>query len=426
MLSLTIQINYEFDTSDFFNTQAKKDAMQTVANQVAATINDHLAAIVPSGTNIWTAAFVDPSSGAGREVNNLVVPADTLIVYVGGQALPSGVGAEAGPGTSAPYSTVPVTPGEDPAYEAWSATVTQRGKSQPPGPAAPVFAPWGGSISFNTAAQFDFGSGAQTPPGEISFNPVFNFAAVAWHELGHVLGIGLAPTWQRYVTPGGFVGPNAEAAYGGPVPLQPGGGHWAAGLVFDGTLDLMDGGGDSATVTSSGTVPLDPVFSRLDYAALEDIGWVVQPPAMAAVIPQATGIVSVTHSRKGITSITIGFNEALEPGSADNRGLYSVLEGVKKQEDGLQQGRHHQEHQLRRQQSHRGDQACQGLQGYGACDGRSRHRRRRRCLEQQRIFGGRQVEMTTSRRMALSMISISRRRECVLEEVRWTLGAIYG
>ena len=80
----------------------------------------------------------------------------------------------------------------------------------------------------------------------------------------------------------------------------------------------------------SGSVPLDPVFSWLDYAALEDIGWVVQPPAMAAVIPQATGIVSVTHSRKGITSITIGFNEALEPGSADNRGLYSVLEGVKK------------------------------------------------------------------------------------------------
>ena len=141
MLSLTIQINYEFDTNDFFNTQAKKDAMQTVANQVAATINDHLAAIVPSGTNIWTAAFVDPSSGADREVNNLVVPADTLLVYVGGQALPFGVGAEAGPGTSAPYSTVPVTPGEDPAYEAWSATVTQRGKSQPPGPTAPALRP---------------------------------------------------------------------------------------------------------------------------------------------------------------------------------------------------------------------------------------------------------------------------------------------
>ena len=330
MLSLTIQINYDFDTDNFFNTQAKKDAMQTVANQVAATINDHLAAIVPSGPNIWTATFVDPSTGADREVNNLVVPADTLIVYVGGQALPLDVGAEADPGTSAPSSTVPVTPGVDPAFEAWSATVTQRGKSQPPGPTAPVFAPWGGSISFSTAEQFDFGTGVQTPPGEISFTPPLNFAAVAWHELGHVLGIGSAPTWERYVTPGGFTGPNAEAAYGGPVPLQPGGGHWAAGLISGGTLDLMDGGGDSATATNAGALPSDPVFSSLDYAALEDIGWVVQPPAMAAIIPQATGIVSVTHSRKGITSITIGFNEALEPGSADNRGLYSVLEGVKR------------------------------------------------------------------------------------------------
>ncbi len=329
LLSLSIEINYDFDTNHFFDTQAKKDSMQAVANQVAATLNDHLAAIVPSGTNTWSASFIDPSTGADREVANLVVPADTLIVYVGGRNLGLSVAGAAGPGVSAPSSTVPVTPGEDPAYESWSETVTQRGKPQPIGPVTTAFAPWGGSISFSTAEQFNFGAAAPAPPGVISFNPPQNFAQVAWHELGHVLGIGSAPTWERFVTPGGFAGPNAEAVYGGPVPLEPGGGHWAAGVVVDGTLDLMDGGGDGETQATSGTTPRNTVFSRLDYAALEDIGWLVQPPVTAA-IPQATGIVSVKKSKKGVTTITIGFNEALDPGSADNVSLYKVLEGVKK------------------------------------------------------------------------------------------------
>ena len=232
---------------------------------------------------------------------------------------------------------------------------------------------WGGSISFTTAEQFDFGSGVQSPPGEISFNPPQNFAAVAWHELGHVLGIGLALTWQRYVSPGGFTGPNAEAVYGGPVPLQPGGSHWAAGLVFGGTLDLMDGGGDSVTATKSGMVSLNTVFSRLDYAALEDIGWVVQPPAMA-VVPRATGIVSVKHARQGVTAITIAFNEALNPASADNLRLYSAFRRRKAaQEDGLQQVSRDQKRQLQRQRSRRDDQACQASKRHAAFDRRNRH-----------------------------------------------------
>ena len=57
MLSLSIQINYDYDTNDFFDTQAKKNAMQAVADQVAATINDHLEAVGPVGS---------PGAGRGR------------------------------------------------------------------------------------------------------------------------------------------------------------------------------------------------------------------------------------------------------------------------------------------------------------------------------------------------------------------------
>ena len=55
---------------------------------------------------------------------------------------------------------------------------------------------------------------------------------------------------------------------------------------------------------------------------------VVTPPPPFA--PYATGIVSLKQSKKGLMTITIGFNEALSAASADNPGLYSVLGAVKK------------------------------------------------------------------------------------------------
>ena len=38
----------------------------------------------------------------------------------------------------------------------------------------------------------------------------------------------------------------------------------------------------------------------------------------------------MAHTKKGLTSITLAFNEALSAGSANRPALYSVLAGVKK------------------------------------------------------------------------------------------------
>jgi hypothetical protein len=46
--------------------------------------------------------------------------------------------------------------------------------------------------------------------------------------------------------------------------------------------------------------------------------------------PAVTGVVSVTHSMKGITQIILGFSEDLIPGSATNRRFFSVAVGAKK------------------------------------------------------------------------------------------------
>ncbi len=42
------------------------------------------------------------------------------------------------------------------------------------------------------------------------------------------------------------------------------------------------------------------------------------------------GTPTVANSRKGITAVSVGFSQPLEPGSAENPGLYQVLAGVKK------------------------------------------------------------------------------------------------
>jgi hypothetical protein len=57
--------------------------------------------------------------------------------------------------------------------------------------------------------------------------------------------------------------------------------------------------------------------------ATSKIGQVVPPPGL-------TGFVSVTHRRKSITAIVLGFDESLVPASADTRTFYSLAGGVKK------------------------------------------------------------------------------------------------
>jgi hypothetical protein len=257
LLSLAIEIRYDYDTSHFFDTQAKRDLMQQVADQVGAALNSQLAAISPSGSNTWTANFVDPTTGQARAIDNLAVPADALIVYVGGRALS---GSESGQNnTLVVSSSAPPTPFEQQAESRGNPGVL----ADPP----TAYAPWGGSISFdNSHTGWYFGQDlSKIGPTQV------DFVTVATHELTHLLGIGTSPVWQHLATPGGFIGPNAEALNGGkPLPLNAGLDHWNDGTASDGTWALMD----PASTTGRRTA-----LSDLDYAGLEDIGWSVSPPS---------------------------------------------------------------------------------------------------------------------------------------------------
>jgi len=96
VLSLNIAFDYSYDSTGFFNTQAKKDLLQAAANSIAGAVGNTLSAITPGGGNTWSPDFFNPSN-PGQDVTlvNPSVPANTIVIYVGAGGLG---GTEAGLG----------------------------------------------------------------------------------------------------------------------------------------------------------------------------------------------------------------------------------------------------------------------------------------------------------------------------------------
>jgi len=259
--AVLIQLDYSRDTSGFFNNAEARATLERVATDIGNTLTTNLSAIAPGGGNTWTASFFDPSTGATVNLSNLSVGANTLRLFVGARNLP---GSTAGVGGFGGYSMS--------GSQAWMSVVQNRGTAG--------FAPWGGSISFDTTQNWHFGTTtAGLDPNEL------DFYSVAAHELGHVLGIGTAPRWNALRAGGTFRGANAMAAYGGAVPLSADGSHWADGVTSNGQHTSYD--------------PILPLGQRvghtaLDAAALRDLGWnaggaALPPPAppQFATVPLA-------------------------------------------------------------------------------------------------------------------------------------------
>src|SRR5262249_50274118 len=155
----------------------------------------------------------NPAGGGTIQIPNLAVPADTLIVFVGGGSLGGG---EAG------YASSSFSYWGD---QAWNDLVRGRGQAGallPAGSQTDV-GPWGGSISFDASKNWYFGVASAVPAGQL------DFYSVAQHELGHLLGISVDFTaagtpgtnsWTNRIVNHMFTGPAAEALFGGPVPTD--------------------------------------------------------------------------------------------------------------------------------------------------------------------------------------------------------------
>jgi hypothetical protein len=271
LMSVTIQIDYSLDANNFFDTQAKKDLLQLAANNLASHLNDSLAAITPGGGNHWNMVIVNPATGDQQSLSDPSIAADTVLVFAGGRDLSGGgelgVGGPAGFNASGSQNFLNI--------------VTARGEAGALLATPTDFGSPGGTVTFSTTANWFFGAddSAQT-------NSQNDFLSVAEHELGHLLGFGTAESWTSLVDGNGdFTGAASAAENGGDlVPVSPDGGHFASGTFS---------GGQEVAMSPTLTTGTRKLFTPLDFAGLDDLGWDVvndftAPTAVAAAIPTLT------------------------------------------------------------------------------------------------------------------------------------------
>lgn len=263
--ALIVTFNYDFDSLDFFDPGtadglAARAALEEAGDFFESRLSDNLSEIAPGGFNTWTAGFTHPGTGVAASVLDLEVAAEQIIIYAGARDLGGSTLGIVGPGSFSVAGT-----------QAFVDIVSARGQG------AVDFGPWGGGLAMNSTSSWYFGIGS-LPPGGTN-----DFFSTALHEIGHILGIGTADSWDDMIVAGEFTGTASVAAFGANVPLQPVSfAHWAAG-----TSSTVAGGSESY-ITNPGAaeeVAFDPnltvasckLVTDLDLAGLSDIGWQVVP-----------------------------------------------------------------------------------------------------------------------------------------------------
>lgn len=284
--AISLLFDYTYDSLGFFggsNTN-RRDTLEAAGSFFETYLNDDLleldAANSDNPLNTWAARFTDPSDGSSiRAITNLVVPSDTLTIFVGARDLPGTTIGQGGPGGVWVYGTA-----------SWLETVIARGESGALGPVTNDFGPWGGALSFDSAVEWYFDDDVSTLEAFPSLN---DFYSVAIHELAHLFGFGLAPSFNRLVSELTFTGTAAVAEYGGAVPMY-NSGHWltnAMSSVFGG-LNPQEAAMDPDLLTGT-----RKYFTDLDAAALTDLGWTLLIPEPRAV-PAILGLLCVLAMRR--------------------------------------------------------------------------------------------------------------------------------
>jgi hypothetical protein len=266
-LPMTVQFlfDYSLDTQGFFNDSARRSALSQAGHMLADRFDDALAAISPSGTNRWTPFVAHPGSGNKVNISRTNIPANTIVIYAGARNLP-GTLAIGGTGGFSATGT-----------QSWFNTIKGRGQSGALLATPTDVAPWGGSLTFDSAGvDWNFST---TSIGLTSGKT--DFISVAMHELAHVMGAGLSGSWKRLVSGSNFVGAKASAANGGPVPLTGDRAHFKEGLKSHKIEVALD---------PSLTTGTRKFFSNVDYAALLDIGW--KSDGRDDTIPRAPHVLS--------------------------------------------------------------------------------------------------------------------------------------
>ena len=267
--SVSVRLDYSYDTTGFFNAPARRAVLEHAAAQIAPRLQDSLAPIAPAGVNTWQAQFYNPGTRATVTLNNPAIGQDEVVIYIG--AAPLG-GSELGLTTSGGYTAT--------GTKGWLDVIKARGQAGALATPKTDFATWGGMITFDSTAKWN-------APGTDPTASQYDFESVALHEMMHVFGFGLGePAFTRNVVGGVFTGPSVVAANGGAGVRTEGSppDHFAPGTNYRGQESPMQ-------------PSLAPGISRhltpLDYAALNDVGWNVSGSAPASTPVVTTPAVTV-------------------------------------------------------------------------------------------------------------------------------------
>lgn len=254
--AVSITFDYRFDTHSFFASPERRGVLEQAGSDLAGLFGDDLEPIIAAGSNTWTARFTNPSSGTAASVANLVVPRDSLVVFVGARDLGSGTLGFASPGTASVTGT-----------REWFDTIQYRGELGAAESPASDFGPWGGFASFHLDTDWYFDILLDDlVPSDV------DFYSVAVHELLHVMGFGLSSSWRDQISIGRFTGDNAVGSFGGLIRLSSEHEHW-----LEGTLGSANGQPQEALMTPLLPTGQRVLLTELDRAGLQDVGWVLVP-----------------------------------------------------------------------------------------------------------------------------------------------------
>lgn len=247
--AINIEFDYTYDSGNFFSA-SHRDIMDSVAQEIGSRITDSLAAISSGSGNFYQAGVNLVADGGLLLTDPISVAEDTIRVYVGAKALGGTTLGEGGGGFNAGNT------------QDFIDFVKTRGQSEP---ASENFTPTTGQIVFDTDTNWYLDSDVTT----VEAFSGFDFYSVVVHELGHVLGVGTSAAWRNDVSNNDFIGANALASYGGPVPLAD------SGHVDKSILSSFMGGLQEPSLTPSITSGQRKYLTDLDWALLADVGWQV-------------------------------------------------------------------------------------------------------------------------------------------------------
>jgi Matrixin len=258
--ALSFVFDYTYDTNNFFS-QPARDALEAAADFFEARITDSLSAITPGGSNSWTAEISHPGNGSPLLVANRSIAANSLLVFAGGYDIPGSAIGVGGPGG---YSAS--------GFPSFFNSIT-RGQT---GAGVSDVGIWGGAITFDTLTTWNFSVNNGPTSGQN------DFLSVALHELGHLLGLGASGSWSNKIVNGAFTGPSATSLFGRAVPLESNLSHW-----LEGTQSTLPGTTIRQEVAMDPTITVGTrkLFTDLEFAALSDIGWQVQPNTQSVPTP---------------------------------------------------------------------------------------------------------------------------------------------